>query len=157
MFIFKEGERAYLTAWEFNTCKMLGKLADIVEAHGGNVHRAHNIMATYQVKQDMEPVPIWGCGYISFELGGIIYKFNVDDNPFFDHMYAKTPLVGNMYSQNVYYADISGGWTMQGLTSCKCSEELIAEAAGILFQKLIDAPMSERYKDVRKEYIVWEV
>lgn len=156
MFIFAENQRAYLPAWEFNTCKMLGKLADIVEAHGGNVHRASNIMAIYQAKPDMEPVPLWGCGYIKFELGGIVYSFNVNDNCFFDHLYAKTPLVGNKYSQNVYYADLSGGWTMRGLLDSDCSEELIAEAAGILFQKLLDAPMSERYKDTRKEYIVWE-
>lgn len=157
MFIFKAGERAYLTAWEFNTCKMIGKLADIVEAHGGKVRRAHNIMATYHTKPDMEPVPIWGCGYIAFVLGGIVYHFNVDDNPFFEHNYAKTPLVGRGYSQNVYYDDISGGWTMRGLMYTDCPEDLIAEAAGILFQKLMDAPLSKKYKDARKEYVDWEV
>lgn len=157
MFIFKAGERAYLTAWEFNTCKMLGKLADIVEAHGGKVRRAHNIMATYHSKADMEPVPIWGCGYIAFELDGIIYHFSVDDNPFFDHNYAKAILVGRSYSQNVYYADISGGWTMQGLMYTDCPEDLIAEAAEILFEKLEKAPLSEKYKDSRKEYVDWEV
>ena len=157
MFIFKQGQRVYLPAWELNTCRMLGKLADMVESHGGKVHRPITVMATYQSKPDMEPVEIWGTGYIGFVLNGVLYKFNVDDNFLFDHLYCKTPMVGNKYSQNVYFADLGGGWEIRGLLSSDCDDETVAYATEKLYEALMKAPMSERYNDPRrKEYVEWE-
>ena len=90
MFIFKEGQRAYLTAWEFNTCRMLGELAKIVENNGGKVAQYPHVMATNrQYAPDAEPLRIYGRGYIRFNLDGVQYYWQVDDNPFFGHYYTK--------------------------------------------------------------------
>ena len=48
MFIFKEGERVYLTAWEYNTARMLGKLAEIVEQKGQAVYQGYGKLLQHQ-------------------------------------------------------------------------------------------------------------
>ena len=156
MFIFKEGERVYLTAWEYNTARMLGKLAEIVESKGGEVKPSIKVNASYYCIENDEPKEIWGRGYISFLLDGIVYDFSVNDNMFFDHLYGKMQLVGNQYNRNVYYDGLSRRWMLNPLLRTDCTDEQCAECAGILFGLLMEAKMSEKYEDKnRRAYVKW--
>ena len=156
MFIFKEGQRVYLTAWEYNTARMLGKLAEIVEQKGGEVKPSIKVRASYQCLENDEPREIWGTGHISFLHNGIVYDFSVDDNMFFDHLYGKMELVNGKYYRNVYYAGLSRQWMINPLLRTDCTDEQCAEAAGILFGLLMEAKMSEKYVDNgRKAYLEW--
>lgn len=156
MFIFKDGERAYLTAWEYNTCRMLGKLAEIVESKGGEVQPSIKVLASYQCVENDELKPIWGKGYIKFLLDGIVYDFSVNDNFLFDHLYGKMELCGSMYNRNVYHEGLSRRWMINPLLRTDCTDEQCAEAAGILFGLLVSAPMSEKYEDKnRRAYVKW--
>ena len=59
MFSFKENQRAYLPAWEFNTCRVLGALAEIVENNGGKVKPFRHVLANNRTYEpDAEPVRI---------------------------------------------------------------------------------------------------
>ena len=156
MFIFKEGERVYLTAWEYNTARMLGKLAEIVESKGGEVKPSIKVNASYYCIENDKPREIWGRGYISFMLDGIVYDFSVNDNMFFEHLYGKMELVNGMYNRNVYYDDLSRRWMLRPLLRTDCTDEQCAECAGILFGLLTEAKMSVKYEDKsRKAYVKW--
>jgi len=156
MFIFKEGERVYLTAWEYNTARMLGKLAEIVESKGGEVKHSIKVNASYYCIENDKPREIWGRGYISFLLDGIVYDFSVNDNMFFDHLYGKMQLVNGMYNRNVYYDALSRQWMLRPLLRTDCTDEQCAECAGILFGLLTEAKMSVKYEDKsRKAYVKW--
>lgn len=155
MFIFKDGERVYLPAWEINTCVMLQKLADIVESKGGEVKPSIKVLASNWNIENDPPRKIWGRSYITFLLDGIVYSFSVNENIFFEHYYQKTPLYNGQYSRNVYADEFSRRWITNPLLRTDCTDEQCAEAAGILFGLLTEAKMSVEYQNSRSKWVKW--
>lgn len=146
MFIFQEGQRAYLTAWNFNTCRMLGKLAEIVESNGGKVKPFRHVMATNrQYAPDAEPVRIYGQGYISFSIGGDQYYFQIDDNPYFEHYYTKIRIVNGKVPRGnqVYLDELPRKRWMYDCMFKTSTDAEIAEIAQIVFEALLDMPYSK--------------
>ena len=146
MFIFKEGQRVALTAWEFNTCRMLGKLAKIVENNGGKVAPYLHVMATNrQYAPDAEPVRIYGQGYIRFNLDGTQYYWQINGNPLFEHYYTKVRIVdGKIPRSNQVYVDEfpRESWMYNCLFQTACDAD-IREIAELVFNELLKAPYSK--------------
>lgn len=160
MFIFKEGQRAYLPAWEFNTCRVLGALAEIVESHGGKVKPFRHIMANNRTYEpDAEPVSIYGQGYIRFTINNYMYYFQIDDNPFFDHYYTKQEIRdGKIIAENQIYAEnLSREWMYDCLFKVTTDAEIL-EIAQEVFDLLMAAKPSKiaRVTHKRKVSAHWE-
>lgn len=146
MFIFKEGQRAYLTAWNFNTCRVLGKLAEIVEAHGGKVAPYRHVLANNrQYEPDAEPELIYGQGYIRFNLDDVQYYWQIDDNPYFEHYYTKVRIEGGKVPRgNQVYVDElpRKAWMYDCLFKISSDAE-VREIAELALNALINARFSK--------------
>lgn len=156
MFIFNEGQRVYLTAWDFNTCRMLEVIAYIVETNGGKVAPYRHVMATNRTYEpDAEPIRIYGQGYIKFSINGDQYYFQIDDNPFFEHYYTKLKIRedGKVPRGNqVYMAELPRNKWMYDCLFRVASDDEVREVAEIVFDELINAPYSkvEPEREVRR-------
>lgn len=154
MFIFKDGQRAYLTAWNFNTCRILGEIAKIVESRGGKVAEYPHVLATNrQYEPDAEPVRIYGRGYIRFNLDGVQYYWQIDDNPFFEHYYTKVRIADGKVPRGnqVYLDEFSRKWMCDCLFRVAMDEE-VREIAEMVLQLLTDARFSkvEQERETRR-------
>lgn len=155
-----EGQRLYLKAWEYNTCRMLGALAEIVRNNGGIVAEAPYIMANNRTYEpDAEPKRIYGRGYIKFTLDGFLYYFQVDENPFFDHGYTKRKIHDGkvVAGCNTYIEDLSRDWIYDCLFAVTNDAD-IREIAEQVFTLLITAKPSRiaRTTHRRKVPAHWE-
>ena len=155
MFYFAENQRAYLPAWEYNTCRMLGALAEIVEKNGGKVKPYRHVMANNRTYEpDAEPVRIYGQGYIKFSVDGNLYDFEIDDNPFFEHYYSKLKILDGKVPRGyqVYMEALPRNVWMYDCLFRTATDEQIAEIAEIVYQTLLKMPYS-RVQPERKESI----
>lgn len=146
MFIFKDGQRAFLTAWNFNTCRMLGEIAKIVESKGGKVAEYPHVLAkNREYEPDAEPVRIYGRGYIRFNLDGVQYYWQIDDNPFFEHWYTKVRIVDGKIPRGnqVYLDEFSRKEWMYDCLFKTASDADIQEIANLALNALINAPFSK--------------
>ena len=146
MFYFKEGQRAYLPAWEFNTCRMLGELAKIVENNGGKVAPYRHVMANNRTYEpDAEPISIYGQGYITFNLDGDRYGFSINDNPFFEHYYSKLKIIGGKIPRGnqVYVAELPRKAWMYDCLFRTATDADVAEIAQLVFEELRKMPYSK--------------
>ena len=142
----KEGQRLYLTAWNFNTCRVLGCLADIVENNGGKVAPFRRVMANNrQYEPDAEPISIYGQGYIRFNLDGVQYYWQIDDNPFFEHYYTKVRIADGKVPRGnqVYLDEFSRKEWMYDCLFKTASDADIHEIANLALNALINAPFSK--------------
>ena len=142
----KEGQRLYLTAWDFNTCRMLGELAKIVESHGGKVAPYPHIMANNRIYEpDAEPISIYGRGYITFNLNGDRYSFSINDNPFFEHNYSKLRIIGGKIPRGnqVYVTELPRKVWMYDCLFRVATDEDVAEIAQYVFDELLKSPYSK--------------
>jgi len=142
----KEGQRLYLAAWEFNTCRMLGELAQIVENNGGKVKPYRHVMANNRTYEpDAEPISVYGQGYISFVLDGDKYYFQIDENPFFEHYYTKLRIRADgkvPRGNQVYLAELTRkAWMYDCLFRVACDAD-IREIANLVFNELLKSPYS---------------
>ena len=146
----KENQRLYLSAWTFNTCRVLGCLAEIVENNGGKVAPFRRVMANNrQYEPDAEPISIYGQGYIRFNLDGDQYYWQVDDNPFFEHYYTKVRIHdGKIPRGNQVYLDEfpRKSWMYDCLFRVATDAE-VREIAEIVYKEL----RSARYSKVEPE------
>lgn len=146
MFSFKENQRAYLPAWEYNTCRVLGALAEIVTNNGGKVKPFRHVLANNRTYEpDAEPVQIYGQGYISFVYDGDLYNFSVQDNPYFEHCYTKLRIRDGKVPRGnqVYMAEIDRkAWMFDCLFRVTCDAD-VREIAELLFNELVKAPYSK--------------
>lgn len=141
MFYFAENQRAYLPAWEYNTCRMLGALAEIVKKNGGKVKPYRHVMANNRTYEpDAEPVQIYGQGYIRFSIGGDLYGFDINDNPFFEHYYTKLQIRPDGKVPRgcyVYAEELPRNVWMYDCLFRTATDDQIEQIAEIVYQTLI--------------------
>lgn len=146
MFVIKEDQRLYLKAWEYNSMRVLGCLVKIVEDNGGEVEPFKHCLATNRNYDapDAEPKRIYGQSWIHFILDDMYYAISLDDNPFFDQNYLKTPVKDGKRLRNVYMETLSRDWMYDCLFRITNDEEA-KEIAYELFNIVLKAPNSGRY------------
>ena len=117
-------------------------LLRISEEHGHNALRDCAIAETrarldYLSTMDNAETEVYGQSWINFVLDGKKYYVSVDDNPFFDYDYIKTPLNGDgTYSADASVDTLDRSWAGDCLFNYGCTDEQRFDAAKKLFDIL---------------------
>lgn len=104
---------------------------------------------------EREPVEANHLTYIRFVLDGFCYYYQMDENPFFDFYYEKTPVKNGAYSRNACL-DIDKNkneWLFDCFFDRDCSDENIKEAANIIFNMLVNSQPSVIRLDGKKRRV----
>lgn len=150
MFVTVEDQRLYLTPWNYNSCRVLGCLAKIIEDNGGDVEPYKHCMANNRVcEPTAEPKRIFGQSWITFVLDNVYYHISLDDNPFFEFNILKTPVINGKRLRNVYMEQLNRDWVYDCLFKTTSDGEAI-EIAQQLYNIVLSAPMSGKYYEKNK-------
>lgn len=98
-------------------------------------------------------IEVSNVNYIEFVLNENHYYFQTDDNPFFPFYYSKTPMCGNKYSYDAVLDETKKDWLFDCLWQSSIEENVIIEAADILFNILISAECTPINRDYKKERV----
>lgn len=152
--VMKDGERLYLRAWEYNAARIITELANIVKNHGGRVKPTDTaIISDISAKKEAEPITVTHTSYISFILDDTYYYYQVDDNPFFEFYYSKTPVRNGKYSRDAGLEADKKEWWFNCFFGSNCGQQNITEAANLIFNMLCSAPMSKIIRDSHKQRV----
>lgn len=197
MYVTKENEKLYLTSWGYNCCRLMTRLACIVEEHGGRVRPNKTAMIVNRTVSELirekeerkrfwerlltsrvgvpekceaaintiekeikklkecekPPIKVTHTTNIRFVLDGICYYYQLDENPFFDFIYSKTPVIGNKYSMDTIHVEDKKEWLNDCFLSRNCTDEDIEKAAAFIFNMLINSRKSAIITTVKKELV----
>lgn len=152
--VTKDGERLYLRAWEYNAARIITELANIVNNHGGRVKPTHTaIISDRSTEEENEPITVTHTTYISFVLDETYYYYQVDDNPFFEFYYNKTPIKNGKRSKDAGLEADKKEWLYDCFFKSNCGQPDIIEASNLIFNMLCNAPMSKIIRDGRKQRV----
>lgn len=152
--VIKDGERLYLRAWEYNAARIITELANIVNNHGGRVKPTHTaIISDRSAEEENEPITVTHTTYISFILEETYYYYQVNDNPFFEFYYRKTPIKNGKYSDDAGLEFDKKEWLFDCFFKSNCGQPDIIEAANLIFNMLCNAPMSKIIREGRKQRV----
>lgn len=101
-------------------------------------------------KVNTEPIRVTHTTYISFILDGFYYYYQVDDNPFFDFLYSKTPIKNGKRSRDAALEKDKKDWLYDCFFHSGCSYTDIREAAYLIFNMLVSAKNSTIIRDSKK-------
>lgn len=96
------------------------------------------------------PIRVTHTTYIRFLLDDTVYYYQVNDNPFFEFYYTKTPVVNNEYSKNAMSEEDKKEWLFDCFLSWNCSKADIKEAANLIFNMLVKADNSKIWRDSKR-------
>lgn len=141
--VTKDGERLYLRAWEYNAARIISELAKIIQNHGGRVKPTNKaIISDRSAKEENKPITVTHTSYIRFILDETYYCYQVNENPFFDFYYIKTPTKNGKRPKNVRLEEDKKEWLHDCLFKSNCGQPVIVEAANLIFNMLCNAPLS---------------
>lgn len=84
--------------------------------------------------------------YISFAIGDTHYMYDLDDNPFFDFYYSKEKIINGCITKNCYRDKESKEWLYDCFFRYDCTPEMRKEVAHLIFNKLLKARYSTKYR-----------
>ena len=97
-----------------------------------------------------KPIPVTHTSYITFEMDGVYYYYQVDDNPFFPFYYIKTPITEKGYSKDACLEEDAKEWLWDCFFKSECPSEMIIKAAEFIFDMLMNAKDSRIIRDCKK-------
>lgn len=196
MYVSYEGQRLYLSAWEYNAARVLTELARIIKNNGGTVapktaalisnrNLKHTVneykerlqhLQTLQVetgyndtraaaivtyseklqelqKVDNTPIKTGYISYLFFVLDGNYYYYQIDENPFFDFYYIKTPVKSGRRSCDAIGKNDKKEWVADCFFTSFCTNEEVKTAAGYIFDMLTSAPVSKIRLDTKRRRV----
>ena len=152
--VIKDGTRLYLRAWEYNAARIVTELAKIVKNHDGRVKPTHTaIISDRNATDEAEPITVTHTTYISFILDEVYYYYQVNENPFFEFYYSKTPVRNGKYSKDAGLEPDKKEWLYDCFFKSNCGQPDIVEAANLIFNMLCNAPLSEIIREGRKQRV----
>lgn len=152
--VLNDGERLYLRAWEYNAARILTELANIVNKHGGRVKPTHTaIISNRSSTEQAEPITVTHTSYISFIMGETYFHYEINDNPFFEFYYMKTPIKNGKRSRDAVFEEDKKEWVFDCFFGSNYAQEDIIEAANLIFNMLCDAPLSKIIRDKYKQRV----
>ena len=101
---------------------------------------------------DNEPIEVIGT-YISFVLDNQYYYYSIDDNPFFDFHYIKTPVNDGQYSLDAACENDAKTWLYDVFLTFNASDADIKEAANLIFNMLVSAKPCQIIRDATKRRV----
>lgn len=108
-----------------------------------NLHRQLDEMNAV----DNTPVLVEYTTYISFVMNDLYYYYQFNENPFFEFYYQKTPISAGTTDRDACLMEDKKEWTADILFSYKATDTDIKEAANILYNFLMAAPVSVIRRD----------
>lgn len=151
--VMNDGERLYLRVWEYNVSRIITELANIVKSHGGRVKPTNTAIISDRSATEDEPITVTHTSYISFILDETHYYYQVNDNPFFEYYYNKTPIKNGKRSRDAGLEADKKEWVFDCFFGSNCGQQDIIEAANLIFNMLCNAPMSKIIRDKRKQRV----
>lgn len=100
-----------------------------------------------------EPVRVTHTTYITFTLDGYVYYYQLEENPFFDFLFSKTPLRGNVYSRDAVLTEANKEWLYDCFLMAGCPAADIVEAANLIFNELTNAKDSVIRRDSKRQKV----
>lgn len=151
---WKTGERDTVTITNRTLDKTIREKKELMERL-----EAHN-RPTDTVRQELEqleaikndPITLYygDWHYICFTIGNDYYHYSMDRNPFFDFHYGKRPIVAGAVSPDYYMDNDSKKWLYDCFFTFRCSQDDRREAANLIYNMLLKAPYSSKYRGNRK-------
>lgn len=153
MYISKENEKLYLRPYDFNMCRIMTVLAKIIKDHGGRVKPIRNALVKDRNLKESEFIPVTHTTYITFVYGEIAYYFQIEENPFSPFYYSKTPVRNGKFSKDACLDEFTKKWLFDCFFKSEITNEIIKNAAQIIFDELIKAPFSIIRRDKHREKV----
>lgn len=100
-----------------------------------------------------EPVRVTHTTAITFALDGYVYYYQLEENPFFDFLFSKTPLRGNKYSRDAVLSEASKEWLYDCFFMAGCPAADITEAANLIFNEMTSAKNSVIRRDSKRQKV----
>ena len=148
MFIgYSENQKLFLRPYDFNRCRIIQALAEVVENNGGKVKPGKSVFVVDRALENAGPVKVFYTSYITFIFDGIAYYFQTEDNSFFPARYIKTPVRNGKYSKDACLEELKTVWLYDCVFSSNVPESDIKEIANILFNGLVKSPKTEIIRD----------
>lgn len=97
-----------------------------------------------------EPITVTHTSYISFVLNDVYYYYQMDDNPFFEFMYSKTPVRNGKRSFNIYASEDTKEWAKSYDLFKTLTDMEVSDAATKILEMLLSAPISEVYRETKR-------
>lgn len=97
-----------------------------------------------------EPITVTHTSYISFVLNDMYYYYQMDDNPFFEFMYSKTPIRNGKRSANIYLSEDIKEWAKSYDLFKTLTDMEVSDAATKILEMLLSAPISEVYRETKR-------
>ena len=143
-----------MRAWEYNAARIITELSNIVNNHGGRVKPTHTaIISDRSADEKSEPITATHTTYISFILDETYYYYQVNENPFFEFYYSKTPIRNGKRSRDAGLEADEKEWLYDCFFKSNCGQPDIVEAANLIFNMLCNAPMSKIIRDSYKRRV----
>lgn len=122
---------------------------------GYNETRAAAIVTYSEKLQKVDNTPIkTGCiSYLSFVLDGNYYYYQIDENPFFDFYYIKTPVKSGRRSCDAIGKNDKKEWVADCFFTSFCTNEEVKTAAGYIFDMLTSAQVSKIRLDTKQRRV----
>lgn len=180
MIVIKDNERHHATSWQYNSARILTRLAQLITAQGGKVKPLHPAVisdrnleeactaqsagtADFQPPKGTCPLPVHPqrpitvthTSYINFAMNGVYYSYSLDNNPFFPFHYLKTPIdpKSETYSGDACVEESSKSWFTDPLIGFGCPDSEIESAARAILSLLLAAPLSTIRHDTKRTCI----
>lgn len=141
-------------------CKEKISLYENYIEKNGNNDRLNNALIEYKNKLekainfDNKPLELPIYHQIVFVLDNMYYSYVLDDNPFFDFILWKTPVIENN-QYNVCLGEIveNKEWLFDSFFRFDCTTNDIKESANMLFNILVKFPSCKLYKEKEKKCV----
>ena len=101
-------------------------------------------------KVNTDPIRVTHTTYITFILDGFYYYYQVDDNPFFEFLYSKTPVKNGKRSRDAVLEEDKKEWLYDCFLCSGCAAADIREAANLIFNMLVNAKNSTVIRESKK-------
>lgn len=89
-----------------------------------------------------DPIQVTHTNYISFIINDTYYYYEIDDNPFFEFYYIKTPIIDNKHSCDTLSAEDKKEWLYDCYLKVGCTETDIKKASESIFNMLVSSDNS---------------
>ena len=104
-------------------------------------------------KVNAGPIRVTHTTYIAFILDNLYYYYQVDDNPFFNFYYSKTPVKNGKRSRDAVLREDKKEWLYDCFLYSGCADADIIEAANLIFNMLVSAENSVIKRDSKKRRV----
>ncbi len=100
-----------------------------------------------------DPITVTHTSYITFLLQERVYYLGINENPFFEHHYWKTPLKGDLYSRDRYREVFQPIYEIDDILKYDFSETQVQEASKAILESLVNSPISGRSCERHKKKV----